>query len=337
MPSLPKTPDEPWLGQISAWQPPEILSGEAAGASGMQPLFSAEIPAPQTLTLDFVPLAVADPTAWQHPCASPPGAPDSTASPTPNGAPQVWLAPELTPFSCGIEDETTFYPTGRSSPSSAGTDGWDAPRQHLLQEAQAQAQALVRQALAQADEIIYRAEAQAEQIIQQAHTQASAVAERARQEGLEAAHAETADLLRLSAAIVEQVKAWRDDLLNQGEMMMLRLVIEIAQTLFGDGLPLDPEVLGQAFSRALAEARSLGDLRIYLHPEDAALLGPHWVEQQMALSGQRMELVPSEAIKRGGCYVEGQFGAVDARVETQFQLVKEALLGKASAGEGGQV
>jgi flagellar biosynthesis/type III secretory pathway protein FliH len=138
-------------------------------------------------------------------------------------------------------------------------------------------------------------------------------------------------MLRAAGQVVDELVSWRDNLFSQGEMMMLRLVIEIAQSIFGEGLPLDPEVLGQAFSRALSQAKTLGELRVYVHPEDALVLGPQWVKQQTAMSGQQMDLVPSDIIKRGGCFVEGQFGSVDARVETQFNFTKEALLTSYSA------
>ncbi|MCI0520748.1 MAG: hypothetical protein L0Z70_10910 [Chloroflexi bacterium] len=205
--------------------------------------------------------------------------------------------------------------------------------EEIQAQAQARADETVRAALAKADEILNRAEAEAAEITQGARSQAAEVARRAQAQGIEAAEAETSDLLQAAASVVEEVKAWRESMFSQSEMMMLRLVIEIAQTIFGDGLPLDPEVLGQAFSRALAEAKTLGDLRLYLHPDDAALLSPHWVKNQAALSGQNLELVPSEIIKRGGCFVEGQFGSVDARVETQFELAKHALLNTLSPQE----
>jgi len=329
---LSSDPNQP--GRVVAWQPAEILSGATTpvpcersadqGVAGMQPLFSGESHLREEQAAAFVPLVGSElPSAW--PALQ--TAVDVRPSSALGEAAGLWLPPELSPD-----------PLGPGNPAQSMFSSHNSllgQSQRLLQEAQARAEAILQDALARADEIIYRAEGQASQITQQAYAQAAEIAQRARQEGLEAARAETAELLQVAAAVVEQVKAWRDDLFSQGEMMMLRLVIEIAQTLFGDGLPLDAEVLGQAFSRALAEAKTLGDLRVYVHPQDAALLGPHWVQQQTVLSGQRIELVPSEVIKRGGCYVEGQFGSVDARVETQFQLIKDALLGK-SADKGGE-
>ncbi len=188
-----------------------------------------------------------------------------------------------------------------------------------------------------AAEIIAKAEKQANEIIQQAESQAMQLTHQAYQDGLAAGNAEISDLLKTARAIAEEVDTWRESTLAKGEMMMLRLVIEIAQSLFGEGLPLDPDTLGNAFSRALTQAKTLGDLRIYVHPEDAVALTPHWAQQQATFSGQKIELIPSEIIKRGGCFIEGQYGSVDARIETQLQMTKDTLLETLSIPVGNPV
>ncbi len=188
------------------------------------------------------------------------------------------------------------------------------------------AEARLHQAKVEAEQIILQARAEAQKILEEAQDQAALIHRQAYADGQAAANAEAQGMLKTARAIVDEVQKWKEELFEGGEMMMLRLVIEIAQTIFGDGLPLDPDTLGQAFTRALSQAKSLGDLRIYLHPEDAAVLSAHWDKLQGATAGQKVELIPSELIKRGGCYIEGQYGTVDARVETQFQLATDALL-----------
>lgn len=192
--------------------------------------------------------------------------------------------------------------------------------------AQSQAEAILCEAKQKAESILRQAELEAQQIRQQAQGEADATYQKAQQDGLAAANAETQSMLSTAKSILEEVQAWKEAMFEQGEMMMLRLVIEIAQTMFGDGLPLDPDTLGQTFSRALNQAKTLGNLRIFVHPEDAAVLTTHWNKLQGAIGGQQVELIPSEVIKRGGCYIDGQFGSVDARVETQFETIKESLL-----------
>lgn len=188
------------------------------------------------------------------------------------------------------------------------------------------AETKLRQAKAEAEQIITQAQAEANRIVQEAQEQATLIQRQAYADGQAAANAEAQSMLKAARAIVDEVQKWKENLFEEGEMMMLRLVIEIAQTIFGDGLPLDPDTLGQAFTRALSQAKSLGDLRVYLHPEDAAILSAHWDKLQGVTAGQRIDLIPSDLIKRGGCFIEGQYGTVDARVETQFQLATDALL-----------
>lgn len=225
-------------------------------------------------------------------------------------------------------DKSLRYTKGKAGGSNKGDSSSDNSEQFA---------SILAQSNAQAAEILAKAEEQARQIIQQAENQAANLTHQAYQDGLEAANAEISDLLKTTRAIVEEVEAWRENTLSKGETMMLRLVIEIAQSLFGEGLPLDPDTLGNTFSRALSQAKTLGNLRIYIHPDDAVALTPHWAQQQATFSGQKIELIPSDIIKRGGCFIEGEFGSVDARVETQLQMIKDTLLDTLSLPVGNAV
>jgi flagellar assembly protein FliH len=202
-------------------------------------------------------------------------------------------------------------------------DTHDALRSRELLQ---QAEETLRRAKEEAQSIVAQAQAEAQRLLNEAREQATVIQRQAYADGQASANAEAQGMLQAARAVVAEVQKWKENLFEEGEMMMLRLVIEIAQTIFGDGLPLDPDTLGQAFTRALSQAKSLGDLRIYLHPQDAAVLSAHWDKLQGVAAGQKIELIPSDLIKRGGCYIEGQYGSVDARVETQFQLATDALL-----------
>jgi flagellar assembly protein FliH len=124
---------------------------------------------------------------------------------------------------------------------------------------------------------------------------------------------------------VDEIHAWRESMLTQSEAAVLNLVTDIARTMFGNGLVLEPDVLRDTFTRALSEAKQLGDLLVHLHPADVTILDRAWVENQTASRAARIELVPDPAIRRGGCLVEGQFGQVDARVETKWGIVEQTL------------
>jgi flagellar assembly protein FliH len=186
-------------------------------------------------------------------------------------------------------------------------------------------QSLLTEAVAQSQEILEKARGQAAELLKAARDQAAEITRQAHQAGLTAAEAESSRLLLAARGVLDEVQTWRDRLSAGSERQVLELVVDVARSLFGEGWTLEAEALHAAFARALAEARPLGDLRVHVHPDDAALLGPRWPEQQSSQIGQHLELVPDPVIRRGGCLVEGDFGAVDARVETQLQLAVEAL------------
>ncbi|MBI3761201.1 MAG: hypothetical protein HY260_04985 [Chloroflexi bacterium] len=196
-------------------------------------------------------------------------------------------------------------------------------------------QALLTAAVAQGQQVLWQSRREAAEIVRQAKEEAAEIAQQARQAGLAAAEAETGELLFSAKGVYDEVRAWRESMLAAGEEAVLSLVAAVAHIIFGEGLALDAGTLKSAFARALAEAKPLGDLRVHVHPDDDALLDPHWPQQQSALIGQRLELVPDPAVRRGGCLVEGQYGSVDARVETQMQVALDAVFAASPAAAPG--
>jgi len=196
-----------------------------------------------------------------------------------------------------------------------------------------QAETVLQQAHEQEQSLLSQARLQAAARVDEANVQ-NELLQRSFQARMNQMEKEIADTLATARSIAEEARAWRDNLYTQGETTMLQLVMRIGQTLFGDGFALDPTTLGRAFARALTEAHMLGHLRIYVNPADAAQLSPYWLEQQATVSGQKIELAPSESIKRGGCYIDGQFGAVDALVESQFQAIRDTLMANMPSDRG---
>ena len=190
----------------------------------------------------------------------------------------------------------------------------------------------LRKARLEAEGILSAAQKKAEATIRESQENAAEIARQAREEGIAGGRAEIAGLLRLANGIVTEVQSWQEGILRQSEDLVLGLVQDITGKLFGGGFALDTERLEKVFERALAEAKSLGDLRIRAHPEDVSMLDELWPARQTAIRGQKIEMVPDQDVQRGGCYVDGQFGSVDGRVETQLMLVNQTLSSFLEAG-----
>jgi hypothetical protein len=69
----------------------------------------------------------------------------------------------------------------------------------------------------------------------------------------------------------------------------------------------------------------LGNLRIRANPQDIAVLGDLWLEEQKQLRNITVEWLPSEDILRGGCVIEGDFGSLDARVDLKLDRILQKI------------
>ena len=221
----------------------------------------------------------------------------------------------------------TFLQQDLSNHNNGGT------RNELYHLAEDIRQRALEEANQEAERIITQAQEQATEIIQVARNEAADITHKAYLEGKISANSETLEMITMAQKIVSEVQLWKEKMLVQSEAMVVELIQNIAQKLFGEGVVLEEGILRKAFEHCLKQAKSLGDLRIRIHPEDLAMLSPVWAEQQSALRGQRLELVPDEDIERGGCYIDGQYGSLDARVRTQLRLITDTL-GTVLAGDG---
>jgi len=212
----------------------------------------------------------------------------------------------------GVMDERSSLTT--DEPDSSVDPDRESSKQAAL-EAEASAQA-----------ILEATQAQAEALLQQAQREADVIREQAYQAARQEAEAELRGLIQTVQNMVAEVETWRQDLFAQGEAMVLETVQAIARALFGEGFALDSETLQQTYNRVLEQAQTLGDLRVYVNVEDARALDPYWREAQATLRDQRIKLIPTDAIKRGGCYVEGQYGTVDGRIEVRLNRLLAGLL-----------
>lgn len=219
-----------------------------------------------------------------------------------------------------VPGEIKVEPVGlRSAPAAPDVENI---RQAALSVAREAVLETMRQ---EAEQITAQARSQAAEIISEARNNAEEELCRARQEGLTAARDQTESMLQMLAILVAETQAWQASLMRRSERLTLGLVQDIAARLFGEGFKLDPATLGLTFERALAEAKSLGDLRVRAHPDDLSMLGDLWPAHQTALRGQRIEMIPDLDIQRGSCFIDGQFGSVDSRLDTQLRVINERL------------
>lgn len=158
------------------------------------------------------------------------------------------------------------------------------------------------------------------------------------QAGLAKAQAESQASLDLLAARVQQLDSILQ-LLGQPlaqldadiEKELLRLTLTVGKQLARRELRIDPtQVIGiirESLSQLPAAAR---DVRIHLHPEDAATVRERLAEPA---NERAWTIVEDPTLTRGGCVVRTETSQIDVRLESRVNAVIANALGEERAPE----
>ena len=197
--------------------------------------------------------------------------------------------------------------------------------QPRLSNTEHEVSAILERARLQAEEILLSAQAEADNVILQAQSEIEDQKKQGYEQGLKDARLEMDDAIKAVRALVVEVDQWKNTLMSQSEPILVAMLKELSRKLFGDGMELDPHALQANLNRIMDSAHGLGGLNIFLNPKDARMLDSAWVDQQLLISGGQAKIIPSANITRGGCYVKGNMGTVDGRVETQLEALLKAF------------
>jgi flagellar assembly protein FliH len=120
------------------------------------------------------------------------------------------------------------------------------------------------------------------------------------------------------------------DLEAEVEQQLVLLALAVGKQLARRELKTDPgqiaALIREAVGRLPAAAR---DVRVYLHPEDAAAIA-----ERLASAGQERawSVVEDPTLTRGGCLVRSESSQIDARLESRVNAIVSSMLGEERAG-----
>lgn len=198
----------------------------------------------------------------------------------------------------------------------------------------------------EAAEIIAAARARAEELIDEAVRGAERLADEARRaaydegrrEGYEAgrreAEAEVAAMRSQAAELLRTAQSERAEQLEAVRAEIARLALAVAERILHRRLAEDPELVVDLVSEAIKRARNGETLRVRANPRDIPLIAAREGELAASAAGlKNLELIEDPGIAPGGCLVETGHGYIDARIDSQLQLVDDAL--RAAISDGG--
>jgi len=244
----------------------------------------------------------------------------------------------------------------KHQPAAMSQDGDDqngpdpqtaALREQILRDAEAEAEERIRQAAEQAEQARRSAEEQIEQWWQERRAQDLEITETARRDGYEQGYAEgRADAeeavrqewtgrIAKAKALLEEAYRIKEQIIQEAEPFLVELSVAIAGKIIDRELERSPEWTIELIRKSLARRREQGLVTLCVAPEQLSFVMAARDELEMAVDSQaELQIVPDPTVTDRGCVIRTSFGSIDARIDTQLEEIKQALLqAAAEAGE----
>lgn len=198
-----------------------------------------------------------------------------------------------------------------------------------------QAAIIKSQAQKEAQDIVEKAKTEAQDIISNAKVEEKSIFEKSKSEGFKAGHEEgykagNEEAQRLVERIhkmIEAVQAKRQEILDNTEQQIVNLVILIARKVVKIMSENQKSVIMSNVLQALKKVKGSGDVTLRVNLADVKLTTEHikdFIRQVENI--KNISVVEDSSVEKGGCIVETDFGAIDARISSQLNELETQIL-----------
>ena len=198
-----------------------------------------------------------------------------------------------------------------------------------------QAAVIKSQAQKEAQDIVEKAKAEAQDIISNAKVEENSIFEKSKSDGFKAGHEEgykagNEEAQRLVERIhkmIEAVQAKRQEILDKTEQQIVNLVILISRKVVKIMSENQKSVIMSNVLQALKKVKGSGDVTLRVNLADVKLTTEHikdFIHQVENI--KNISVVEDSSVEKGGCIVETDFGAIDARISSQLNELETQIL-----------
>ncbi len=151
-----------------------------------------------------------------------------------------------------------------------------------------------------------------------------------RKAGYETGMAEARRVMQQFEKAIADAVTSREKMLEESKQKILELVTKISRKVTFDAIDIDREKTAQMIAGIINTLSDRSSLRILVHPDFLPI-----VEQNLEryLTGSTMiknlTIEADARVRQGGCFIQTPTGDIDARLESQFDIIETAM----SAGE----
>ncbi len=191
-------------------------------------------------------------------------------------------------------------------------------------DAENEATSIIEKAKAEAAQIVAEANAQHDRIVSEARNEGF---EQGSQEGYEKGSAEVERLIERMHKILEAVMQRREEILQDTESQIVELVILMARKVIKILSENQKNVIMANTVAALRKVKTRGSVTLRVNIEDVKLTTAHADEFiQHVENVQGITVQEDSSVEKGGCIVETDFGAIDARISSQLTELENKIL-----------
>lgn len=235
--------------------------------------------------------------------------------------------------------------------------GWEIEKQRMLDEAQKsaddivkkaedaafaevkrqseQAQVIKANAERAAQEVVKQAQEEAQKILSNAHAEEETIKNTARENGFAAGHEEgfakgneeVERLIERMHKILESVMQRREDILDETEQQIVELVVLMTRKVVKVISDNQKSVINNNVLAALKKVKGRGSVTLRVNLEDLKLATQNideFIKRCENIKG--ITVMEDSTVEKGGCIVETDFGAIDARISSQLTEVENRVM-----------
>ncbi len=187
---------------------------------------------------------------------------------------------------------------------------------------------------AEADREIEKSKFEAEKIILEAEKKVSEIEhdaymkghEAGREEGYNGGQAEVMRLIDRLGTIVSTSVDIRDDIIKSSEKLMSEMILLIARKVIKDEIVERREVVINNIKESIKRVKDRDRIDIRVNFADLDMTTSHKDELiKMMESLKKVNIYEDSRVERGGCIIETDVGAIDARISTQLDAIEESI------------
>ncbi len=193
---------------------------------------------------------------------------------------------------------------------------------HEIERLRQEAEKVKEAAIKEAEGIVEEAKKRAEEIESQAY---SAGYEQGQKDGLEIGRQQFQIKIQHLESALKKLQEESAALYGKYEAQLLAVALCVARQVVGAELTTNSSVISNALKAALENVVEGSTITVHLHPRDYEAV-KEALDSELSMPGaNRIAIEANQGVSRGGCFIETDFGLIDATSESRWTAVIQQI------------